>query len=386
MKRTKHVERRPSSPEIESKKSSHSRAEEACGGQSSGMPTPLDVVLRWVLVPGNYQRWRQERAHEILAAMESDGIVDQDAAGVRDLITMAEKQYASASKWLAKKSLRTEDLVHGRTNDKVQANKAVLKLCPRYFDVAPVFREFNFEQEAPRRSASCDSSTGDEFVDKGESADDDPRVVVSKRKKTILDEEEKRPSKRHSQRKEKREENHPREQHPRARASVAEQVLLQELTSQATPGILNCTRRTTAYESVLSGTFSSITELKLARSTSAWGASAQASQMPAYERQLAKRKMDYELKNTQGSFEAEQRKRELSVEAEQHRVEAEKWRTEAERWRTESAKTQVETEQVRAKADRRRVEMALRVDGAKSRQDLLARGIPLEMVDLIIPL
>ncbi|KAE9005750.1 hypothetical protein PF005_g12904 [Phytophthora fragariae] len=148
----------------------------------SGLPLQ-DVVVQWVLRPGNYQRWRQGRkkkiAGEILAELEAVGCRGPDATDVVCMVESIEKQYVNLARWIQKNEIRASDLLRGEVDEK--ACSKAKKICPSYCDLVPVFHEFNFDIEVHSSSSSSPSSSssaredkanGDEAEEKEEKEDD----------------------------------------------------------------------------------------------------------------------------------------------------------------------------------------------------------------------
>jgi hypothetical protein len=110
--------------------------------QKPGAPSSMDVLLRWLLRPGNYARWdsseakKTTTAEEIVEEMEAEGIHHRTARCVYFRVHNLKRQYRSVKKWLD--DAGQVALFHrGEAGEDVEA--AVLRRCPHFRELTPLF-------------------------------------------------------------------------------------------------------------------------------------------------------------------------------------------------------------------------------------------------------
>ncbi|KAG2773346.1 hypothetical protein Pcac1_g16008 [Phytophthora cactorum] len=134
-------------------KSSNARPK-ATNGDSDGKPSSLDVLVRWLETPGNYMSVAERKAamcDEILPVMKTAGITHRSADAINSKIRLMEQRWEDAKTWL--KELGLFVLYQNAGVDK-NVRASVIRLCPAYDRVTPVFRralsagEVEIEDEA----------------------------------------------------------------------------------------------------------------------------------------------------------------------------------------------------------------------------------------------
>ncbi|CAI5727720.1 unnamed protein product [Peronospora effusa] len=107
---------------------------------SAGSASSLDVLLAWLTTPGNAKRWRQEKqmamCREIITILKKNGISHREASDIRTKIWTLEKKFVSADAYLSMKG-QSGAFQRGEADQEVVTE--VLKLCPLYRELVPVF-------------------------------------------------------------------------------------------------------------------------------------------------------------------------------------------------------------------------------------------------------
>ncbi|KAE9355187.1 hypothetical protein PF008_g4177 [Phytophthora fragariae] len=103
-------------------------------------PTSMDVLLRWLLTPGNYTRWQAEAkkplVDEIVAQLKKEGISTRSPSAVRRRIFKLQQQHETATIWL-KNEGHLAQYRNGTADEGVK--KAVMERCPLYLKLMPIF-------------------------------------------------------------------------------------------------------------------------------------------------------------------------------------------------------------------------------------------------------
>ncbi|KAF1772320.1 hypothetical protein GQ600_23576 [Phytophthora cactorum] len=94
--------------------------------QKRGSPSSMDLLMYWLLTPGNYEMWESNRKKLPIA----EGIV------VYFKMHNLKRTYKSVKKWLEDKQ-QLELFFSGKAAKKVES--AVFKRCPHFLDLSPVF-------------------------------------------------------------------------------------------------------------------------------------------------------------------------------------------------------------------------------------------------------
>jgi hypothetical protein len=149
-----------------------------------GGPSSIEVLLEWLEMDGNAARWQRSAGKgkgarigmvdEVLDLLLSYGINHRTAGGISARLYLLEHQLEQADVWLQSRGLRNYD-VSRKTED------AVLRICPYYPELKPLFRSMRpapvakqVEPSVRRRSHSAvseaESTRGFEYPS---SSDDD---------------------------------------------------------------------------------------------------------------------------------------------------------------------------------------------------------------------
>ncbi|EGZ20911.1 hypothetical protein PHYSODRAFT_491385 [Phytophthora sojae] len=110
---------------------------------ANGRPSSLDVLLEWLVVPGNAERWcvasgKHDGSQSILASEVYDlllvhGITYRSRRSVVRKLRWWEEQFDKAESLLRKSGIQQFD-------DSAEAERMVLRMCPAYPQIASVFR------------------------------------------------------------------------------------------------------------------------------------------------------------------------------------------------------------------------------------------------------
>ncbi|KAG1687984.1 hypothetical protein DVH05_004503 [Phytophthora capsici] len=119
-----------------------------------GRPSSLNVLLKWVLTPGNAGRWQEavrkadgsrwELASEIYDLLLIHGIPYRSRESVESKLRLLEEQFDKATNWLIKRGI-------DHYQDTAEAESIVVHLCPVYATIEPALRS---SQLPGRRSNS----------------------------------------------------------------------------------------------------------------------------------------------------------------------------------------------------------------------------------------
>ncbi|KAK1941776.1 Thymidine kinase [Phytophthora citrophthora] len=105
-----------------------------------GAISPLEVLMMWLTVPGNAERWRRqnrkELLNEIVQNLHTQGIHDREPSDVQYKIRIMEHSFGSATAYLSQNKL-VDAFQRGETDHKT--NVQVAKLCPQYRQLLQVF-------------------------------------------------------------------------------------------------------------------------------------------------------------------------------------------------------------------------------------------------------
>ncbi|GMF12391.1 unnamed protein product [Phytophthora lilii] len=107
-------------------------------------PSSLDVLLQWLATSRNAARWQDKRESrktlvaEALQALRARGFAHRELGDVRYKLSYLENKFQEAAALLRDKQ-QTEAFVRGQADSDVQ--KAVLRICPQYRELLPVFVE-----------------------------------------------------------------------------------------------------------------------------------------------------------------------------------------------------------------------------------------------------
>ncbi|RLN98981.1 hypothetical protein BBJ28_00000961 [Nothophytophthora sp. Chile5] len=107
-------------------------------GASPGSPSSLDVLLRWLTMPGNFERYqrldgRAQNMFEIRTILVKEGLQPRSPAAVQVKIWTLVKQFRDAEEWLKNNGL------HDFTAN-AAAKRQVLRLCPHYPQLGPAMQ------------------------------------------------------------------------------------------------------------------------------------------------------------------------------------------------------------------------------------------------------
>ncbi|CAH0483055.1 unnamed protein product [Peronospora belbahrii] len=110
--------------------------------------TTMDVLLRWITVPGNVKRWRLEThsslVREVVEIMREEGLVHRKAPFVRYKLDAIEKQYITAKQWLLETGMH-DTYMRGKASKEVKAH--VENVCPQFKRLDPAFRGVPFSKK-----------------------------------------------------------------------------------------------------------------------------------------------------------------------------------------------------------------------------------------------
>ena len=107
----------------------------------------MDVLLRWITMPGNVKRWRMEThsplVREVVEIMQEEGLAHRQAPFVRYKLDAIEKQYITAKQWLLETGMH-DAYMRGKASKEVKAH--VENVCPQFKRLDPAFRGVSFSK------------------------------------------------------------------------------------------------------------------------------------------------------------------------------------------------------------------------------------------------
>ncbi|KAJ8554591.1 hypothetical protein ON010_g9889 [Phytophthora cinnamomi] len=133
-----------------------------------GRPSSINVLLQWLVTPGNVVRWlqadgkrdgsRRELSTEIHKAFVSHGITHRTRLGIETKVWELVRQVEVAEKWLKDRRLSRYDVDEKTT-------RAVLQMCPYFRELSPSFRSTRFEAITPpsNREAEIETSSDESY-------------------------------------------------------------------------------------------------------------------------------------------------------------------------------------------------------------------------------
>ncbi|EGZ20962.1 hypothetical protein PHYSODRAFT_377461, partial [Phytophthora sojae] len=105
-------------------------------------PSSLQVLLMWLLTPGNYERLHSKQRNKaissILSALKKNGIHHRSESSIRSKVSVIENQYLAAKRWLDDRAMRGDNIVNGSADADSEAQ--VLALCPHFIELFPELR------------------------------------------------------------------------------------------------------------------------------------------------------------------------------------------------------------------------------------------------------
>ncbi|RMX63527.1 hypothetical protein DD238_006220 [Peronospora effusa] len=159
---------------------------------SAGSASSLDVLLAWLTTPGNVKRWCQEKqmamCREIITILKKNGISHRETSDIRTKIWTLEKKFISADAYLSIKG-QSDAFQRGEADQEVVTE--VLKLCPLYRELVPVFGGIVTQRmvtDAATGVTSTTASAGDksnETISVGPAARGGSKSVAGKWKESV---------------------------------------------------------------------------------------------------------------------------------------------------------------------------------------------------------
>ncbi|CAI5735137.1 unnamed protein product [Hyaloperonospora brassicae] len=133
-----------------------------------GGPTTMDVLMRWMTMPGNAKRWRME-AHgplirEVVETMQDEGLAHRKAPFVRYKLDAMEKQYVAAKQWLLETGMH-DAYVRGKAAKEVRVQ--VESVCPQFKRLDVAFRGLPFSKKSAETIDLDGESTDDLAAGRG---------------------------------------------------------------------------------------------------------------------------------------------------------------------------------------------------------------------------
>ncbi|KAE9004390.1 hypothetical protein PF005_g13611 [Phytophthora fragariae] len=121
---------------------------------ADGRPSSLDVLVEWLVAPGNAERWcaasgKRDGSQVVLASEVYDlllvhGITYRSHRAITGKLHYLEEHFDKAEDWLRRAEIQ-------RFDDSIEAERTVLQMCPVYPKIAPVL-------QSARRSVATASS------------------------------------------------------------------------------------------------------------------------------------------------------------------------------------------------------------------------------------
>ncbi|KAE8896529.1 hypothetical protein PF005_g4258 [Phytophthora fragariae] len=123
-----------------------------------GGPTSMDVLLEWLRTPGNYALWHKQSARcrastDLLAMLKGNGIGHRTASGINSKIKKMIRGYLSAVEVLREEGLPCDYLEGEDVDEDIEG--IVLKECPEFRALEPIFRGWDFRGLSQKDWATC---------------------------------------------------------------------------------------------------------------------------------------------------------------------------------------------------------------------------------------
>jgi len=147
----------------------------SAGGKASPNGTSMHFLIKWLLTPGNYARWRGDKDHQgrkkketakEIAAYINDGGVMEERTGVQ---VQAQMSRLESNMRAAYDFACTETGAGLLETDKISFDEAVRKKCSYYFELQPVMCE---------RASITPKATSDEPMDSSEEESEDLEPIL----------------------------------------------------------------------------------------------------------------------------------------------------------------------------------------------------------------
>jgi hypothetical protein len=149
----------------------------------NGRLSSLDVLLKWILTPGNAPRWLQAArktgsrlvlGNEIYDLLLIHGITHRTPRGAVGKLLLLEEQFDKAANWLTRNGIQ-------HFKDSAKAELMVLQLCPLYAKIEPLLRSALYSAASARCQTRRSISTEVRFKPVAEPAAQSPTEFKRRR-------------------------------------------------------------------------------------------------------------------------------------------------------------------------------------------------------------
>ncbi|KAG7393339.1 hypothetical protein PHYPSEUDO_009543 [Phytophthora pseudosyringae] len=149
----------------------------------NGRPSSLDVLLEWLVVPGNAWRWykatairdgsRHKLSTEVYELLLSHGITYRTISGIKTKLGEQNQQLVQAEKWLESRGLRRYSVGISENME-----REVLKICPHYTKIAPLFQPQSSSKTTTSEVSSSEAQTTDAREDSEDVCNSDEVIPI----------------------------------------------------------------------------------------------------------------------------------------------------------------------------------------------------------------
>lgn len=153
-----------------------------------GGPTTMDMLMRWLMKPGNVKRWRTEpRApliREVVDMMQEEGLAHRQPPFVRYKLIAIEKQYITAQKWLLETGMH-DAYIKGKAAKEVRIH--VHHLCPQFKELDLAFRSVPFRKNHGRTIDLDEESNEDEATEVEKEVESEVEQLFAEKPATLVE-------------------------------------------------------------------------------------------------------------------------------------------------------------------------------------------------------
>ncbi|GMF14478.1 unnamed protein product [Phytophthora fragariaefolia] len=135
---------------------------ENCDGEMwrdgvNGQGAKTEMLLDWIVIPGNYSRWwllksedeKEPLCSEINLFARSYGLRDMGSAEIRQQISVLVLTFQAAHTWLRQKNIEYPLDVKAMTLEQEGIKSHVLQMCPHYEKLVPVLAAYVSHDDIP---------------------------------------------------------------------------------------------------------------------------------------------------------------------------------------------------------------------------------------------
>ncbi|OWY96480.1 hypothetical protein PHMEG_00033243 [Phytophthora megakarya] len=135
--------------------------------EKPGSLTSIDVLVRWLQIPGKYKSLKsgskKELIQEIASEIKKHKASTRSPSAIRRMILKLELQYEEAMNWLRSEG-HLDEYLNGESGDDVK--KQVMERCPLFHEVSAAFQSIEHNGDSKAKEEDTKEDTSEEVVDK----------------------------------------------------------------------------------------------------------------------------------------------------------------------------------------------------------------------------